>query len=78
MHDDGSCKVRAENRTQIANALQLFCCERRPATLRGFRQESFDVSRNLGAQYGAMMAPRAANDELALGRVLENVVPKPH
>jgi methylase of polypeptide subunit release factors len=39
---------------------------------------SFEVSRNLAEKYGAMMVPQAANDELALGRVMENVVPKPH
>ena len=42
------------------------------------RPASFEVSRNLAEKYGAMMYPRAANDELALGRVMENVVLQPH
>lgn len=39
---------------------------------------SYDVARNLAEKYGAMMYPEAANDELALGRVMENVVLQPH
>jgi hypothetical protein len=40
---------------------------------------TWHIGRNLAEKYGGgMMYPEAANDELALGRVMENVVRQPH